>query len=283
MPWAGFGEIAEKLRRVTVQVSAGRRGGGSGIIVKPEGVIVTNAHVAAFAPLDVQLWDGTRAKADLLARDPGHDLAILHIARTGLPAAVLANSNFVRVGELVIAIGNPFGFIGAMTTGVVHAIGPIRGLGARNWIQSAVQLAPGNSGGPLANAQGEVVGINTMIASGVGLAVPSNAVARLLQRGSQSLRLGVVVQPVRITVGSKRQTGLLVMDVAKGSAADLASLILGDILLGVEGVNHATIDHFEQSLSAAGESVVRLQFLRGDRKTMRTVVVRIENLHSAAA
>ena len=93
MPVPGFGEIAEKLRRSTVHVSAGRRGRGSGIIVKPEGAIVTNAHVAAFSPIEVQLWDGTRERADLLLRDAGRDLAILRVSRSGLSAAALADSD----------------------------------------------------------------------------------------------------------------------------------------------------------------------------------------------
>ncbi len=131
MPLDGFGEIAEKLRRSTVHVNAGRRGNGSGIIVKPDGVIVTNAHVAAVGPIRVQLWDGTRSPADLLLRDVEHDLAILRISKSGLPAATLADSDQLRVGELVIAIGNPLGFTGALTTGVIYAIGRMPGLGFR--------------------------------------------------------------------------------------------------------------------------------------------------------
>src|ERR1700722_15150966 len=107
----GFGEIAEKLRRSTVHISADRRGGGSGIIVRAEGVIVTNAHVATRSPVRVQFWDGLHAPADLLFRDRGRDLALLRVSRAGLPAVVLADSNRLRVGELVIAVGNPLGFI----------------------------------------------------------------------------------------------------------------------------------------------------------------------------
>src|SRR5579863_1281894 len=108
MPMQGFGEIAERLRRSTVHVRAGRRGQGSGIIVSPDGIIVTNAHVAIRGPVDVQLWDGTRSQADLLLSDVGRDLAILHVSRSGLPTAVLADSDRLRVSELVIAVGNPF-------------------------------------------------------------------------------------------------------------------------------------------------------------------------------
>ena len=236
MPVPGFGEIAEKLRRSTVHVSAGRRGRGSGIIVKPEGAIVTNAHVAAFSPIEVQLWDGTRERADLLLRDAGRDLAILRVSRSGLSAAALADSDQLRVGELVIAIGNPFGFIGAVTTGVVHAVGRVPGLGPRKWDQADVRLAPGNSGGPLADAQGRVIGINTMIAGGVGLAVPSNAVLRLLSTSRIELPrypLGVVVRPAEISMNGRMRLGLVIVEVIENSAAETASLMLGDILIGL--------------------------------------------------
>ena len=204
----GFGDIAEKLRRSTVHVRAGRRGQGSGIIVSGDGLMVTNAHVATLTRVDVQLWDGTRSQADLLLSDVGRDLAILRIAKSELPAAVLADSDRLRVGELVIAVGNPFGFMGALTTGVIHAIGPMPNHGPMKWIQADVRLAPGNSGGPLANARGEVVGINTMIAGGVGLAIPSNSISRLLNRRCSPAPLGVVIRPVRISAGGRARSGI---------------------------------------------------------------------------
>src|SRR5579864_1036498 len=106
MPIEGFGQVAEQLRRSTVQINSGRRGQGSGIILSPDGTIVTNVHVAASAQLEVQLWDGTRTPTELQLRDEGRDLAILSVAQSGLTAAVLADSDRLRVGELVIAIGN---------------------------------------------------------------------------------------------------------------------------------------------------------------------------------
>lgn len=286
MPVPGFGEVAEKLRRSTVHVSAGRRGRGSGIIVKPEGVIVTNAHVAAFSPIEVQLWDGTRERADLLSRDAGRDLAILRVSRSGLPAATLADSDRLRVGELVIAIGNPFGFIGALTTGVVHAIGRVPGLGPMRWVQADVRLAPGNSGGPLADAQGRIIGINTMIAGGVGLAVPSNAALRLLNTSRMEpprSPLGVVVRPVEISMSGRMRLGLLIVEVIANSTAEMASLMLGDILIGVEGQALDSMEDFERALDAVGERVVRLQFLRGDRTNVRAVAVRLGLSRVAAA
>ncbi len=279
----GFGEVAERLRRSTVHVRAGRRGQGSGIIVSPDGIIVTNAHVATLGRADVQLWDGTRSQADLLLSDVGRDLAILQVARSGLPAAVLADSDRLRVGELVIAVGNPFGFVGALTTGVVHAIGPVPNIGPFKWIQADVQLAPGNSGGPLANARGEVVGINTMIAGGVGLAIPSNSVSRLLNRRLSPHPLGVVIRPIRIRVSGRARLGFAILEVGKDGAAARASLMPGDVLIGVEGSNLETMEDFERALDGAGERTVRLQFLRGDPKNIRMVAVRLGLPSMAAA
>lgn len=271
----GFGDIAEKLRRSTVHVRAGRRGQGSGIIVSPDGLMVTNAHVATSDHVDVQLWDGTRSQGDLLFSDVGRDLAILQVSRSDLPAARLADSDRLRVGELVIAVGNPLGFMGALTTGVIHAIGPVPYLGPSKWIQADVRLAPGNSGGPLANARGEVIGINTMIAGGVGLAIPSNSVSRLLNRRLSPAPLAVALRPVQITVRGKARLGLAILEVCKDGAAARASLMSGDVLIGVQGSNIETMEDFEQALDGVGERTVRLQFLRGDLKNIRTVTVRL--------
>ena len=169
-----------------------------GIIVRSTGLIVTNAHVVRDSRLSVQLWDGSTFPAALNARSARRDLAVLKIATINLPAATLANSDNLRVGELVIAVGNPLGFVGAVTSGIVHAIGRRQGLGPTKWIQAEVQLAPGNSGGPLADARGNVVGVNTMVAEGLGLAVPSNAVTRLLAGDLQPAPLGVALRPVAV-------------------------------------------------------------------------------------
>jgi serine protease Do len=282
MPVPGFGEIAEKLRRSTVHVSAGRRGHGSGVIVKPDGVIITNAHVAALSPIEVQLWDGTRAQASLSMRDAVRDIAILRVSLSGLPAAPLADSDQLCVGELVIAIGNPLGFLRALTTGVIHAVGCVPGLGPMKWIQADVRLAPGNSGGPLANARGHVVGINTMIAAGVGLAVPSNTVSRLLRGESSHAPLGIVTQPVQITVHGRAQLGLMILEIIKNSAAEAASLMLGDVVTGADGRTLDSIEDLERVLEGTGERVVSLQFVRGDRANIRTVAIRL-GLQSVAA
>jgi serine protease Do len=178
---AAFGEIAERLRRSTVQVSQGRRGQGSGVIWNPAGVIVTNAHVVQGDRSEVTLWDNRRYMAETLFRDDARDLAALRIHAPGLEPPSKGDSSRLSPGEIVIAVGNPMGFSGALTTGVVHGVGPVPGLTRRSFVQATVRLAPGNSGGPLADAQGRVIGINSMVAlGGLGLAVPVNAVRDFL-------------------------------------------------------------------------------------------------------
>src|ERR1700739_505942 len=179
----GFGEIAEQLRRSTVLIDSGGRGAGSGVIWSSDGLVVTNAHVVRGSRVNVQLWDGREFEAAIHSRDPRRDLAQLHIDAANLPAASAADSSEVRAGELAIAIGNPMGFLGALATGVIHAVGPLRGLGSQSWVQADVRLAPGNSGGPLANAHGRIIGINTMVAGRLALAIPSNSVRDFLSAG----------------------------------------------------------------------------------------------------
>jgi serine protease Do len=168
-----FAGLAEALRRVTVEIVGDGGARGSGVLW-PRGCLVTNAHVVREAALTVRLVDGARVDARLVARDVDADLAVLRIAASGLPPATLATAA-ARVGSLVVAIGHPLGVQGALTTGIVHAIGPIVPRGAA-WIQADVRLAPGNSGGPLADASGGVVGLNAMVAGGLALAVPVSRV-----------------------------------------------------------------------------------------------------------
>src|SRR6202140_3425562 len=234
----GFGEIAEQLRRSTVLVYAGERGNGSGVIWSADGVIVTNAHVARAPQMRVQLWDGREFDAALVSRDTRRDLAELRIKAANLPAATAADSSQVRPGELAIAIGNPLGFVGALTTGVIQAVGPLDGslrrFGSGPWVQADVLLAPGNSGGPLADARGRVIGINTMVAGRVALAVPSNAVTNFLVADPVDAWLGVTLHAVRVPRGNAHTFGLVILEVELGSPAARASLLPGDILLGAE-------------------------------------------------
>jgi len=174
--------VGEKLRRSTVQVFDGRRGAGSGVIWRADGWIVTNAHVVSGRSARIRLSDGRTLEADIIARAAERDLAALYVAASDLPAAEIGASTAVRVGEIVLAAGSPFGVSGAVSAGVLHAVGAVPRIGKQRWLQADLELAPGNSGGPLADASGRVIGINSMIAMGLGLAIPSHDVEQFLLR-----------------------------------------------------------------------------------------------------
>lgn len=279
-----FGEMTERLRRSTVHISAGRRerGTGSGVIWNADGLIVTNAHVAQSDRAVVQLWDGREFEAKVTARDSRRDLASLRISSSGLPAANAGDSSALRPGEIVVAVGNPMGFIGALTTGVVHALGPLRGLGRQPWVQASVRLAPGNSGGPLADVRGRVIGLNTMIvAGGLALAVPSNAVAEFLRHGGSRVMLGVSIRPVRLE--DRNTLALLVLEVAPRGSAEAASILIGDLLIGANGRSFGSTEDLADAIEASSGGVMTLEFLRGDRRTRRHVSVRLGNRSAEAA
>ena len=275
MAVAGFGDIAEQLRRSTVLIHAGGRGNGSGLIWSGEGLIVTNAHVVHGSNVCVQLWDGREFEAAVTARDPRRDLAALRINANSLPAACPADSSQLRPGELAIAIGNPLGFVGALTTGVIHAIGPLRALGSQTWVQASVRLAPGNSGGPLADARGHVIGVNTMVAGRLALAIPSNAVRDFLAAGPRSAWLGVAVHAVRLPRANGHKFGLVLLEVEPGGPAAQASLMAGDILLGTEEKPFQSIDDLAKAIDGQGLRLLRLEFLRGDYSRVRCVTVQL--------
>jgi serine protease Do len=273
-----FGEVAERLRRSTVQVfSAKSRSGGSGVIWGADGLIVTNAHVARSFSNEVELWDGRRLEARILSSDPRRDLAALRVPEGGLPSATAGNSAAARPGELAIAIGSPLGFSGALTAGVIHSVGPVPGMGPRNWVRATVRLAPGNSGGPLANADGHVIGINTAIVHGLGLAVPSRDVTEFLRQGARH-RLGVTLRPVAF---ERNRSGMLILEIEAGGAADRASLRVGDILIACNGRPLDSPETLGEALDSASGPIA-LQFLRGDYHRTRETVARIEMRAEAA-
>jgi serine protease Do len=176
--------MAARLARITVEVRGRGRGSGrgaavgSGVIWHPDGLILTNAHVAR-ADVAVVLADGRVRPARLVARDVERDLAALVVDATDLPAAAVGDSSALRVGELVLAVGNPLGLVRALSAGLVHATG-------RRFIQADLRLAPGNSGGPLADARGRVVGLNAMIVGGLAVAVPSLEAQRFIREQLRS-------------------------------------------------------------------------------------------------
>ncbi|MGA7937784.1 MAG: trypsin-like peptidase domain-containing protein [Kovacikia sp.] len=268
-----FAALAEQLRRSTVQVRGRRDGVGSGVIWSPDGVMITNAHVVRGNSAAVELFDGRVWEAGVIARSDQRDLVALKVNATDLPAVTPGDSDRLRVGELVFAVGHPFGMTGAVTTGIVHNKGA-DSFSQRNWIQADVPLAPGNSGGPLANVQGQVIGINTMIVNGRGFAIPSKAVQRFLQSREPRPYLGVTLQFVRLPMRGRRSFGLLITEVEAGSPAATAKLQMGDVLIGVRGrvFQHPQELFYILENSHQGDGL-GLEVLRGDRPLVVEVVL----------
>src|SRR5258705_2215906 len=275
MALPAFGEVAERLRRSTVLIHSGQRGNasgsGSGVIWSASGLIVTNAHVIRGSHACVQLWDGREFEAQVTERDHSRDLAALRISAQGLPRVSIADSSRIRAGELALAIGNPLGFVGALSTGVVHAVGPVRGLGSCTWVHANVRLAPGNSAGPLANGSGDVIGINSMVAGRLALAIPSNTVSAFLQTGASTAWLGASVYPTWIPSVGKKLFALVVLEVQEGSPAATASLLPGDNLLGTAEHRVGYTADLRAPLQGSGARQERIEFLRGDDNRIRKV------------
>jgi serine protease Do len=179
-------DVAEQLRRVTVELTDTGEALASGVLW-PSGHVLTSAHVVRRPRMTVGLLDGRRLAGQLVARDPEADLALLRVAGAGFPTARLADPAAARVGTVVVAVGHPLGIRRALTMGVIHAVGPIV-TGGRSWIQADLRLAPGNSGGPLADATASVVGLNTMIAGGLALAIPTGRLVRFVRAAGVSPR-----------------------------------------------------------------------------------------------
>jgi len=283
MPFPVPGRMAEFLRRATVQVrvsGADAQGSGSGVVLG-DGQIITNAHVAVSHEVTIEDWNGRSYKARVLRKDAQADLAFLVAERLDAPAAALASGE-PKAGAAVIAVGNPLGFVGAVSTGFVQAVGAIRGLGWRRWVQADVRLAPGNSGGPLADVLGQIVGINTMIVSGgLALAIPAATVQRFISAKSQRA-LGVTVRPV--TLRAPRQAprpAMLILELTAGGAAERASLLPGDVLLEAGGKPLHTPDDLAAALASA--DTVSFAFHRAGDAKVRRVTVELGAARQASA
>ncbi|HXF98566.1 MAG TPA: trypsin-like peptidase domain-containing protein [Gaiellaceae bacterium] len=252
--------VAERLApsvanlRVTRRVRGGVvGGGGSGVVITPDGFMLTSAHVVAGArrAIHASFVDGREAGAQVVGADPLSDLAVLRVDGDGLPPAALGDADRLRVGQLVVAIGNPYGFASSVTAGVVSALGrslPTRaGRVVDNVIQTDAALNPGNSGGALADGRARVVGIATAVAGvGLGLAVPINAatrriVAALMREGRfRRAYIGIAggprPLPPRVAARLGRRSGVEVVDVVEGTPAARAGLRPEDIVVALGGV-----------------------------------------------
>jgi len=228
------------------------QGQGSGFIISADGIVLTNAHVVDGArEVTVKLTDRREFRAKVLGADPATDVAVLRIDAKGLPTVRLGDPSRTRVGDWVVAIGSPFGFENSVTAGIVSAKGrTLPGDTYVPFIQTDVAVNPGNSGGPLFNMAGEVIGINSQIYSrsggyqGLSFAIPTDVVLRVKDQivatgHAQHARLGVSVQPVNQALaesfGLERAEGALVAAVVPGSAAEKAGLQSGDIVLKFNG------------------------------------------------
>jgi serine protease Do len=260
------GRIVELLRRSTVRIASGR-GSGSGIVL-PDGRVVTNAHVIAGKSVSIESWEGKTLAASLKKIDSRRDLAILSAPSLDAPAAILRDSNGLAAGTPVIAVGNPLGFTGAVSSGIVHTAG------SSNWICANVRLAPGNSGGPLANFRGEVLGINTMVVSGgLALAIPSRTVQAFLNRAVSGRSLGATVRPVRLRSGG---VGMLILELESAGAAENASLLAGDILVGANGSRFTNLDDLEAAIHGSATALLHFDFYRAGQNHLRRVSVKLE-------
>ncbi len=268
----------------------GRGGAGSGFIVTPDGYAITNSHVIDDRPkLMAETADGDKLSAEIIGDDPATDLAIVRLAASSLPYAQLGDSDALRVGQLVIAMGSPLGLQSTVSTGVVSALG--RSMRARdgrlieNVVQHAAPINPGNSGGPLVDSRGYVVGINTAIvamAQGLGFAIPSKTAEWVLQEilvhGSVRRRqLGIVAQVTRLPRSVVRELDLLadmgveVREVVPRGLAAQAGVRADDVIIALNGRLVTTIDDLHRlMMTVPSEQGFEITVVRGEAlRTLR--------------
>jgi S1-C subfamily serine protease len=245
----------------------GRRldGGGSGVVITPDGYVLTSAHVVAGADEGTASFvDGRELEFEIVGSDPLSDLAVLRASPGELVPADLGDADTLRVGQLVVAIGNPHGFAGSVTAGVVSALGrslPTRSGSATRIVENVIQtdaaLNPGNSGGALADGRGRVIGINTAVAGvGLGLAVPINETTRKIvgalmsegrfRRAYLGIAGGSRPLPPRLAAETGRHTGIEVVEVVEGSPAARAGLRAEDLLVELDGAPVGGMDDLQR-------------------------------------
>jgi serine protease Do len=277
-------QMIERAQRSVVQVRSGGRGIGAGVIWAPDGLVMTNHHVVAGGrrKIAVALHDGRTFDAKVLKSGGDLDLALLKLEGSALdlPSAPVGDSDALRVGELVYAIGHPWGSVGAVSAGIVGGVGELRGpdRGSRGrgssarYVRSDVTLAPGNSGGPLLDARGKVVAINAMVFGRMALSIPSNA-AGAWAAAERRPKLGVGVLPADLPASLHEEagtSGLVIAAVEAGGAADRAGLLIGDVLLSMAGKPLDGTDTLLDALARAGDAV-SLRVMRGGRITTMEV------------
>ena len=245
------------------------RGAGSGLIIAPDGYVLTNSHVVRSAErIELGLQDGRTLAGQTVGDDPHSDLAVVRVHESGLPAADLGDSSRLRVGQLVIAIGNPLGFQATVTTGVVSALGrTLRAQSGRlieNIIQTDAPLNPGNSGGPLVDSRGRVVGINTAViygSQGICFAIPVNTAkwvtAHLIRDGKVrraylgiSGQVAAIARGLVLDYGLPAETGVRIVEIQPHTAAAEAGLRSGDIIVKIGETAVATPDDLQRALGA---------------------------------
>jgi len=268
-------ELAERLARVLVSVRSAQ-GGGSGTVWTKDGLVVTNHHVVPGDSATVVLHDGNEFEATVEARDPERDLALLRVPAVLTPAEP-GDSADARPGTLAFAIGNPWGQRGTLTSGIVVSRGTAteeNGAHLTDVLRADVRLAPGNSGGPMTDARGRVIGINSMIAGGMAIAVPVDAVKAFVAEAlaGKPGRLGIAFQPVRVphaiaaSYEVEDDAGLILTGIEPGSPAETAGLIPGDIVIGAGPGRRRGLRYLESPLRSmrAGQQF-ELQLLRGGK------------------
>jgi serine protease Do len=268
-------EMIGRAHESVVQVQSWGHGVGAGVIWAEDGLVLTNHHVVAGRRRSAKVVHGDRAfDAEVVKRGRDLDLALLRIddGTVDLPAAPIGDSDKLRVGGLVYAIGHPWGRLGAVTAGIVSGLGVVHGPGGRaRYVQSDVALAPGNSGGPLVNARGEVVGINAMIFGRLALSVPSNAASAWLVRArARRPLLGVQILPVELPLSLRGtnpgtpEAGLMISAIEDASPAERAGLLVGDVVLGVGDDKPDDVEALLDAIAHAGDAV-RLRVMRGGK------------------
>lgn len=279
---------------VHIHAEGRRAGSGSGVLFAPDGYLLTNSHVVAGATrLSGSLTDGRQFQAERVGDDPATDLAVLRLQATGLPHATFGSSSRLRVGELVVAIGNPFGFQATVTAGIVSALGRTLRSPAGRLIPSVIQtdapLNPGNSGGALVDGQGRVVGINTAMIGGaqglcfaIGIDTAADVTMRLMRDGRvRRARLGLAGQTIMLDPRAARRLrrpengAVQILEVTPRGPAAQAGLVKGDVVLAFAGETIFAIDDLHRLLTAeiAGK-VLALQILRGAQ--LQTLEIRPE-------